>query len=214
MVVYYDSIDLEDLPKNRELNPVFTLTYLGTFYPPFRSLVATFRAIRYLLDSGVITPEHFCFQYVGPPDKTFEQLVAEFRLGEVVRSCGYKPLKQAQLEACHSQMLLLLLEFATINTKLFDYLASGNAILAVVPEFEELSEILERYADRYYKVTNYHYIQIAEFIKQCYNDYYQGLQPSLHPKQQLFLATLNIAAETRDLAALFDRLTDKKEHHD
>ncbi len=204
--VFYDTVDCRDLPARVEPYAKFTLTYLGTFYPPFHALRATLRGIRLLLDEGAITPEQFCFNYVGPRDKQFEQFVADHNLTEVVQYAGYKPLHEAQAETFKSQMLLLLLEFATINTKLFDYLAAGKAILAVVPEFPELQELLDTYADNYCKITDGDERKIAEYIKRCYNKYYRDGATAPSAKQRLFIETLNIEKATAGLSSVFDEV--------
>jgi hypothetical protein len=206
ITVFYDTVDTADLPSQPVKDEVFTLTYLGTFYPPFVTLNATLNAIKQLLDQGAIDPSRFCFNYVGPIDKTFNLLINYYGLERVVRQTGYQPLKAAQIEASKSHMLLLLLEFATINTKLFDYLATGNPILAIVPEFPELEELLATYAGRYFKIDDSDEQKIAESIKQCYNEYHQGRIESDSSKQQLFLEHLNIENETRDLAGIFNQL--------
>jgi hypothetical protein len=210
IAVFYDTIDLNDLPQKYDSYPTFTLTYLGTFYPPFATLRATLHAIKSLLDEGTITPATFCFNYVGPLDKTFTALADSLGVSEVVHWAGYKTLKDAQLEVFKSHALLLLLEFATINTKLFDYLASGNTILAVVPEFAELNNLLERYAAIYYKVCDQDYRKIAEILKQCYNDFYQAKHMLNPVKMELFKTELNIEVETKDLVKRFDKLILKK----
>ena len=210
IAVFYDTVDLNDLPVQVKLYSIFTLTYLGSFYPPFHSLEATLQAIQMLLEQEEIDPARFRFNYVGPPDKTFDRLVAQFKITAVVNQTGYQPLKEAQLEAAKSQMLLLLLEFATINTKLFDYLATGNTILAVVPEFKELSDLLERYADRYYRVTDNNYREIAATIKQCYHDYYCTVMSKNQVKLEQFKAELNIEKETQQLAEIFQNVAFKK----
>ena len=206
IAVFYDTVDLADLPTQVSPHSVFTLTYLGTFYPPFRSLKATLGAIRSLVRSGAIAPDRFRLNYVGPPDFTFDRLVAEFDLGSIVHRTGYLPLDSAQLEAVRSQMLLLLLEFATINTKLFDYLAAGKPILAVVPEFEELEELLARYCHRYYKITDTDERKIADHLKECYNDYYHSVQTVDPQKRERFLSDLNIETETAQLAEIFNKI--------
>lgn len=210
--VFYDTVDRNDLPTLTEgtlgegVKGPFTLTYLGTFYPPFRSLRATLQAIRALLQSGAVVPDQFVLRYVGPPDKTFENMIREFELDAIVVRAGYKTLPEAQREACSSQVLLLLLEFATINTKLFDYLASGNAILAVVPPCDELSGLLGKYAGRYNLVTDYDAGKIAQYLKECYNDYYQGKLNPDRERRSSFLRELNIESETKDLTAIFNNL--------
>jgi glycosyltransferase involved in cell wall biosynthesis len=204
--VFYDTVDLADLPDTVEPYPKFTLTYLGTFYPPFTTLIAVLKAIQGLLNRSEIDPKRFCFNYVGPHDKQFDELVRRFGLEGVVRRSGYQPVKEAQREAFRSQLLLLLLEFPTINTKLFDYLASGNPILAVVPEFSELEELLAAYASRYAKVTDGAEQKIAESIKQCYNEYYQGKLHFNSEKAEKFRSRLNIEHETRQLAEIFDKV--------
>ena len=204
--VFYDTVDLADLPKEEAvLNSVFTLTYLGTFYPPFASLSATLRAIKVLWEQRIIDSSKFCFNYVGPTDYTFERMVGELGIGDLVRRTGYMPLKEAQLEAAQSHMLLLLLEFATINTKLFEYLATGRTILAVVPQFEELEDLLRKYAVNYYKITDNDHLAIAEKIKECYLDYYHGRIKPSPDKLNRFKEELNIEAETKELAAIFDK---------
>ena len=213
IAVFYDTVDRRDLPIHceREIRDdtrkPFTLTYLGTFYPPFQSLRATLHGIQSLLQSGAIEPGKFIFRYVGPPDKAFEAMIQELGLVSLVSRAGYKTMPEALSEAFNSQVLLLLLEFATINTKLFDYLASGNAILAVVPPCAELSGLLARYAGRYNLVTDNDAVKIAQCLKECYNDYYQGhLNPDLE-RRDFFLQEMNIESETKDLTAVFNRLT-------
>jgi glycosyltransferase involved in cell wall biosynthesis len=208
--VFYDTIDPADLPERVEPYSIFTLTYLGTFYPPFAGLKATLRALKILLEQGAIEPAGFCFNYVGPADYTFERLVAELGIGALVRRTGYLPLKEAQLEAARSQCLLLLLEFATINTKLFDYLAAGQIILAVVPEFQELEELLEKYAVCYYRITNNDYLAIADKLKEWYHDFYHDGLKHAPEKLELFRREMNIETETKDLAAIFDAKTQAK----
>jgi hypothetical protein len=213
LVVFYDTVDLQDLPTHYESYSIFTLTYIGTFYPPFATLRATLQAIKGLKDEGIISPETFCLNYVGPLDKTFAAMAESMGVTEFIKWSGYKTLKEAQLEVFKSQALLLLLEFATINTKLFDYLASGRMIVAVVPDFHELRGLLERYAACYELVDtssgvpdNIQYGKIAEILKQCYNDFYH---PKLAPdplKTELFKNELNIEAETQQLVAHFNRL--------
>lgn len=206
IVVYYDTIDLRDLPQKYDSYPKYTLTYIGTFYPPYATLYATLQAIKVLLEDKTITPATFCFNYVGPLDKTFTAMADSLGVAEVVHWAGYKTLKETQLEVFKSQALLLLLEFATINTKLFDYLASGRMILAVVPEFAELRGLLERYAASYNSVSDQDYPKIAEILKQCYNDFYQGKSSSNLTKTELFKKELNIEAETGELVARFDKI--------
>ena len=213
--VFYDTVDLADLPAPDPgcgKQGQFVLTYLGTFYPPFISLKATLEAIKRLMERGEIEPDKFCFNYVGPVDFTFNKLAAEYGLTSVIRQTGYKPIHEALKEAAQSEMLLLLLEFATINTKLFDYLATGNTILAVVPEFGELDDLLRRYADRYYKITDFDHLKIAESIKQCYNDFQSGKLGDKLCKRDLFLRELNIERETEALTQVFSSSLKERQH--
>lgn len=206
IAVFYDTVDIRDLPREIEPYSKFTLTYLGTFYPPFQSLRATLTALKNLLTEGIIDPRNFSFRYVGPPDKTFDNMVRELEIETLVSRAGYKTLPVAQQEAFNSQMLLLLLEFATINTKLFDYLASGNAILAVVPPCEELNGLLKTYAERYSIVSDLDALKIADSIKQCYIDFQQGKLQRASDASRRFIEQLNIEHETKELSEIFNRL--------
>ncbi len=203
--VFYDTIDLADLPEQVVAYPSFTLTYVGTFYPPFNSLRATLAAIKLLLEQQLIELEKFTFNYVGPIDYSFERLIKEFKLEGLVKRTGYLALKEAQLEVAQSQMLLLLLEFPTINTKLFDYLAVGQPILAVVPECGELTELLVRYANYFYQNHNFAPTEIATEIFKCYRSFYEGKTVSKEKTVQ-FRQAMNIETETKSLGELFDRI--------
>jgi glycosyltransferase involved in cell wall biosynthesis len=208
--IFYDTIDRGDLPEIVDSYAKFTITYLGTFYPPFHTLKATLRAIRYLLDQGQITSDSFCFNYVGPFDKKFNSLIAELNLAQIVRQAGYQPLKEAQVEIFKSHALLLLLEFATINTKLFDYLAAGKPIIAVVPEFQELEELLQTYASRFSMVSDGDYLKIAAIIAQYHQEHYQGELQVDPGKREHFIATMNIERETQELTAIFNQIIAEK----
>lgn len=206
LTVFYDTIDLADLPTQVEAYSKFTLSYLGTFYPPFQSLRATLAAIQLLVNQQLIDREKFCFNYVGPTDFSFERFIKEFGLEAYVKQTGYLPLKEAQLEVAKSQMLLLLLEFPTINTKLFDYLATGKAILAVVPECAELNELLEKYADQFYQNNDCDPKRIATEILRGYRDFCEG-KIMIPTKVVKFREEMHIEVATKALGELFDRIS-------
>ena len=142
---------LERLPPARTA-PVtdrFTIVYTGSLYPGLQSLDPLITALLRLIDEQVIDPTNLLLRYAGKDAALFRAWTAR-----LPPAClDIHPLlapATAQTMQAEAQLLLLLNwsapgYFGVLTAKLFDYLATGRPILAIVngPGDAELTEIIE-----------------------------------------------------------------------
>lgn len=133
----YDPVDIpKELPPKYS-EDVFTLLHLGYLYvkrDPRNFLLG----LRIALDEGWIDKGHIKFLQVGTVSDDFclEPFIEENSLGEVVELRGQVPL-QVSLETLWQADCLLLLQPGTstqMPSKLFEYIITGQPILAISPK--------------------------------------------------------------------------------
>ncbi len=137
--VLYNGFDPEDLPPSpppRE-GP-FRIVYTGSFYPhsPPSTLL---KALASLKASRALTPDRVQVEFLGRPEVTVQREIERLGLQGIVHVRGFRPLREAVETASRADLLYLLIpaHFAeALSDKMFTYLATGNPILAEVPEGE------------------------------------------------------------------------------
>ena len=135
----YNGYDPEDLPASPSAREEgFTIAYTGSFYPhsPPSTLLA---AVERLMRGGAIPIDRFHVDFVGRPEDSIRREVSARGLTHVVRIHGFRPLQEAVATAATADLLYLLIPAhfgEALSDKLFMYLATGNPILAEVPEGE------------------------------------------------------------------------------
>jgi hypothetical protein len=126
----------------------FTITYTGSLYPGLQNMDALVSAIRELILEGQILPEKICLQYRGKDAEMFRS----WTKGLPAHCLDVKPAiaPAAAQKMQHAATILLLLNwsapgyYGVLTAKLWDYLATGRPILALVngPGDQELDEII------------------------------------------------------------------------
>jgi glycosyltransferase involved in cell wall biosynthesis len=124
----------------------FTICYTGSLYRNFRDADVFFQTL-----SDIITKEkvdNIEFVYAGKDAQQFNKWIEKYNLGDYYRNLGYLPRSETLALQARSNIQLLLTsssaDFGGVLTgKLFEYLASGNPILAIIKgvydaEFETL----------------------------------------------------------------------------
>ncbi len=141
-----NGFDPEDLPSLaiRPEGPI-RIVYTGSFYPhsPPSTLLA---ALERLLPTGLVSPDHVQVDLVGRPEPAIAEEIGRRGLGAIVRSLGFRPLREAVRAACEADWLYLLIPAhfgEALADKVFTYVATGNPILAEVPEGETKSFLRE-----------------------------------------------------------------------
>jgi glycosyltransferase involved in cell wall biosynthesis len=117
-------------------NRVFTVTYTGELYQR-RNPQPIFRALRRLLDMGIIAPGTARFDFIGDCEmaegQPVREMVAQHRLDEYVNLKGPVDKASALRHVLASDLVLLFAEGLTLQipSKTYEYLRSGRAILAL-----------------------------------------------------------------------------------
>jgi glycosyltransferase involved in cell wall biosynthesis len=120
-------------------NRVFTITYTGELYQR-RNPRPLFRALRRLLDLGIIAPGTARFDLIGQCDmaegKPVQDMVVQHGLTGYVTLLGPLDKTSVLRHVLASDLLLVLAEGWTmqIPIKAYEYLRSGRAILALTSE--------------------------------------------------------------------------------
>jgi glycosyltransferase involved in cell wall biosynthesis len=137
--------DPADVPNGRHAGKHperFTVVFSGVVYetfPPDRLL----RAVSELIDERAIEAQRLRLLFVGPwtIDPTLDP-------HGVARSTGFVPRRQALGYMGQADLLLLLLSrergVGVIPSKVFEYMATGTPILALVPPEAEVATLLRR----------------------------------------------------------------------
>jgi glycosyltransferase involved in cell wall biosynthesis len=139
--------DPEDLPRASEPREgPFTIAYTGSFYPhsPPTTLLA---ALQRLVSSGAVPRDGLRVEFVGRPEETIRKDIETRGLADVVIVQGFRPLREAAATAARADLLYLLIPRhfrEALSDKIFLYLATGNPILAEVPEGEAREFLKER----------------------------------------------------------------------
>ena len=137
-------------------------------------------------------------------------LLEKYGLADVVEAKPYLPHQQAIRLMMQAHVLLLLVIRKTkeeiITSKVYEYLATGRRILAIIPS-GELADILTA-ADAGKIILNHHRIdQIKGAISAFYAEYIKGTL-NIQPTQ--FINQFERKRLTEDLATIFNRLTENR----
>jgi len=135
-------VDFEDfvhfvpsLPNN------FVITHCGSLYEGEDDIDPFFQAIAELIKEGLIAEEALDVNMLGSIEKYTQDCVHRYQLDKVVHHLGFVPYFEAIKHQVNSSILLLILKAASdlavqgrCPVKLFEYLAAGRPILAIVPK--------------------------------------------------------------------------------
>ncbi len=197
----FDSEDLPPSPPSRE-GP-FRIVYTGSFYPhtPPSTLLA---ALASLKAAGLGAPERLQVEFLGRPEVSVQSEIERLGLVDLVHVRGFRPLREAVEAASRADLLYLLIptHFAeALSDKMFTYLATGNPILAEVPE-GECKAFLQAWGERVSFVAP----GDADVMRMAIEDAMRigRREPVVSAKTASFRATFNREAEARQLAGILE----------
>lgn len=133
----FDPADLEGI-EPAERDGRFTLVYTGSLYGEKQSARPLLTALRQILQSGAISPGGVRVRFVGHAGREAPALVTEWGLDEVVEFVGYLPHDEMLAHQLCADALLLIIgagpgSQVVFTGKIFEYLAVGKLILALIP---------------------------------------------------------------------------------
>lgn len=131
----FDLTDFSSLGIVEKANR-FTISYVGTF-DFSRSPQLLLEAVSSLIAEGKLQTGSVNIRFVGPCDyaggQSVADLISRYRLDDVAEIIGFLPRSEAMKEILRAHALLLLggSQRLSIAAKVYEYVASGNPILAI-----------------------------------------------------------------------------------
>lgn len=141
----YDPYDFKDIKiSDYEKQNIFTISFAGIFYDSFKP-ISLLQAIEELIQENKIPKKRIKVKFIGGNSYTDLSYPDRFGICEFI---GFVSHRMAIKYMTGSSVLLLLLSKkrgeGVIPTKVFEYLASGKPILALVPKDSEVARIIRR----------------------------------------------------------------------
>jgi glycosyltransferase involved in cell wall biosynthesis len=144
----------------------FTITYAGGFYGN-RQPHLFLSSLKTFLSDIDVKSEDVQVLFIGNSNRFVESAIRKLGLGSTVSCLGFIPYDQC-IRYIFGSHLLLLIEFSqSVTTKVYDYLASGRSILALISE-GELEQLITKYSSNSYIITSKKAQDITHAIKDCY----------------------------------------------
>jgi len=201
--VIYNGFMEEYFSINTQPFEKFTIVYSGSFYAETISPDPFFKALRIVINQDISLKDEIQFLYVGKKSDWFKQMINKYGLHEVVKATGYVSRQKSIEYIFKSSILLLRIVPAMISTKLFEGLAAGLPILALINK-GEVEQIIKTYSKApYYIVKPDDIWGIAQAIKDAYKKWENGkLEKKKNPA---FYYNFN----KRNLTAKFVEILDK-----
>lgn len=121
--------------SSRKPNGKFTLTYTGMVYVGQQAPEKPIKALKQLIDTGVIDRQDVEIRFYGRKDRWIQVLIEDLGLSDVVIQYGLIPRTEAKLRQQDSELLLFLNWEDSQNKglshlKFYEYLSAGCPILA------------------------------------------------------------------------------------
>lgn len=131
----YDEDDFKDLIEPYIDYKKFSIVYAGTFYGA-RSPDPVFLAIKSLLKKNRELQQRVEMNIIGRMEDAFASLIKKRGIESVVKLLGYFNHKETLRHMKKAHLLLLVTSHGKGNIpgKIFEYMASGTPILALVPD--------------------------------------------------------------------------------
>ncbi|THH34554.1 glycosyltransferase family 4 protein [Neolewinella litorea] len=156
----------------------FTIVYTGSLYPDLQSIESLVRALNTLVTAGSVDPGDIELIYRGKDDTLWAEWTASLHPSINCNTRSYIAPASAQKMQEEAQLLLLLNwsaenYYGVLTAKLYDYLAAGRPILALVngPTDPELTEIIEgTHTGRTFATRK----SPADWILGCYQQWRDG----------------------------------------
>ncbi len=143
----YDPSDFEDLPGPAAWPPL-TIGIMGSVYSQGNRPFALITAIRELLEENPQYRERVRVQFIGKWSPGFLKWIERFPFPEIIQWHPYLPHRQALALAARCHVLALTIEDkwpgsqAVTPGRLYEYLALGRPILAIVPQHSDVAAVV------------------------------------------------------------------------
>ncbi len=210
--IVYNGYDPEDIPyysvgsvNSESGSDVLHIHYNGTIQGPMLPTVF-FKALARLREKMADVQAFVRCTFTGLPADV-ARLVDEFGLRTVVTDIGQLCHHESLEMAARADVLLLILNEADktyggqLTGKVYEYLATGKSILAIIPHDGDLRTLLEGYEGSYI-VNCENLVGIVEILRLLMRKKREGQLDGIQPPS--WIARYSRQAQTRRLAAILD----------
>lgn len=176
--VIFNGFDEEDIPIAwRQESGKFTISYVGNlhlnlnpYYP-----ILFLECLQKMKMEKLIDESNFQAIIIGERFNAFEKRFQELGLAGIVKIVGRLPHPESVQYLVRSHLLLLIVETDGIMTsKIFEYLATGRPVLALIKP-GELMNLIQEFSPNSYIVTSYCMENLIAGIQVClHGDRYKG----------------------------------------
>lgn len=201
----FNGFDAEDFSgTGDQLFKKFTLLHLGNIHvdlnPSYPMLFL--QSLKKMKDEERINESFFQVLLIGEKFEFFNREIQALGLSGIVKHMGRIPHKEAIDYLKKSHLLLLIVETeGIITSKIFEYIAVGKPILALIKE-GEIRNLIKKYSQNSYLLFTPDNDEIIMAIEDCYKSY------SMHrwEPNKSFAALYNRENQTKQLAGCFNQL--------
>lgn len=186
--VVYNGFDPGSIKSGESpLFPEFTILHLGDFYAKQKSRDPGLflAALQSMISEEKISADRFRVLFIGERYAEIEKAISSKGLSTYV-SCLDRVPHHIALEYLNKSHMLLLIETRDVmTTKVFEYLATGKPILALISN-NELKALIEKYSSNSYVITIPDVQKIKDSIRHCYKNYCRNVAPLFEEFRQTF----------------------------
>lgn len=180
----------------------FTIVYSGNFYDYFLSPDPFFKALRELINDSPEQKDKIEVLFIGSDGVWLQTMIERYRLREVVRIVG-RVSRSGSIEYIGKASLLLLrIVRGKISTKLFEGLAAGTPLLALINDGEVAGIISQYSSSTYYIVHPDDVTAIKTAIKDGYEKWLRG--DLVRAKNRKFHENFNKKKLTKDFSSIIN----------
>jgi glycosyltransferase involved in cell wall biosynthesis len=214
--VVYNGYDPDDIPENIANSgnaglgsPVLHIHYNGTIQGPMLPSLF-FKAVAELKRSEPRLHENLECTFTGLPER-FSKLRDDLGLKEIVRDLGCLSHRESMRVALRSDVLLLIMNevdktsYGQITGKIYEYLATGRHILAIIPPKGDLYDLLKGH-EQSHVIDSNSLAHIVETLKLLVTRKRKGELTFRHPPG--WISQYSRQAQTRRLAEILNELDD------
>ena len=191
----YDPSDLQLLPQGEQPNG-FSFAYTGALYEGKRDLTPLLRALKELIEQGLVAKEKVVFHYAGNDFAFLFSQASQFGLAECLVNDGHLSRRDClALQSC-SRFLVLSTwnnkgEEGVFPGKFLEYMLMGKPIVSIVggslPNSEVTRVMEEANLGVSYEEANAEadYQKLKEYLRRQYVLFEQGLGADFQPVQEV-----------------------------
>lgn len=178
-----NGFDIEDIIPNDTTNDTnlfekFTIVYVGSFYGN-RTPETLFKALKNIINRNLIPNNEIQFLWAGKKNSEIDSMIKTYEIEKIVNYVGYVSQKESIELTYKSHLLFFVIGFTddaknnTLTGKIFQYLASGRPILALIPE-GSAKDLIRRYSTNSYIINSNDSNMVLNSVMDAYNKWKNG----------------------------------------